>query len=215
MFDEQRLFTGNAAHELQTPIAVCRSRLEMLAGDPALSEAQLEQIGAVMGTLDRLAGLNRTLLLLARIDNHGFPDSTQTDAGEILRRLAEDYSEVYGHRGLRVDILQAAPFLVKMNVALASVLWGNILKNAFAHSPEMGRIEVNISAGEVSVVNSAVGAPLDPVVIFRRFYRGGGEGSAGLGLALVESICRLYGLHVAYDFNEGRHVFSVKNTGKL
>ncbi len=209
MFDEQRLFTGNAAHELQTPIAVCRSRLEMLAGDPTLGEAHLEQIGAVIGTLDRLAGLNRTLLLLARIDNHGFPDSTQTDAGTILRRLAEDYSEVYSHRGIKVDIHEETPFLIEMNTSLASVLWGNILKNAFVHSPESGRIEVNISAGGVSVANSAVGAPLDPVVIFRRFYRSGVEGSVGLGLALVESICRLYGMHIAYDFDEGRHVFAI------
>ena len=212
MFDEQRLFTGNAAHELQTPIAVCRSRLEMLAADPSLSEEQLEQIGAVMGTLDRLAGLNRTLLLLARIDNRGFPDSTETDAGAILRRLAEDYSEVYGHRSLKVDIREESPFHVEMNTALASVLWGNLLKNAFAHSPEMGHIEVKISSRGVSVANSATGGPLDPVVIFRRFYRGGGgEGSAGLGLALVESIGRLYGLSISYDFVEGRHIFSVKN----
>ena len=212
VFNEQRLFTGNASHELQTPIAVCRSRLEMLAADPALTGSQLEQIGAVMGTLDRLASLNRTLLLLARIDNRGFPDSVETDAGTILRRLAEDYSEAYGHRGIRVEVREQLPFRVRMDETLAGVLWGNLLKNAFAHSPadssESGPVEVKISGRRVSVSNPAAAGPLDPVVIFRRFYSGGG-GSAGLGLALVESICRLYDLHIDYDFTDGRHIFTI------
>ncbi len=210
MFDQQRLFTGNAAHELQTPIAVCRGRLEMLASDPSLTEGQLEQIGTAMGTLDRLAALNRTLLMLARIDNGGFPDSVEVDAGGVLRRLVEDYSEVYAHRRLKVDLHQTAPFRVAMNETLAGVLWGNLLKNTFVHTPQGGSIDVKISPREVSVSNSAAAGPLDPVVIFRRFYRAGtGEGSSGLGLALVESICRLYGLRISYDFVEGKHVFSV------
>lgn len=210
MFDQQRLFTGNASHELQTPIAVCRSRLEMLAADPSLGEAQLEQIGAVLGTLDHLAGLNRTLLMLARIDNNGFPDSVPTDPGAIIRRLAGDYSEIYGHRGLAVEVRQKAAPKISMNETLASVLWGNLLKNAFAHSAEGGRITVEISARGVSISNGATGGPLDPVVVFRRFYRAGsGEGSAGLGLALVESICRLYGFGVGYGFGDGRHIFTV------
>ncbi len=210
MFDEQRLFTGNAAHELQTPIAVCRSRLEMLAGDPSLTERQLEQIGAVMGTLDRLAALNRTLLLLAKIDNRGFTDGAEVDATPILRRLAADYSEVYSHRSLSVDVNVRAPFRLTMDETLAGVLWGNLLKNAFVYSLDGGRVEVMISAAEVSVANSAAGGPLDPVVIFRRFYRGGGETGTGLGLALVESICRLYGLRIDYNFAEGRHIFTIK-----
>ncbi len=213
MYDEQRLFTGNAAHELQTPIAVCRSRLELLAGDPSLSEAQLEQIGSVLGTLDRLAGLNRTLLLLARIDNRQFPDSVEVDAGKLIKRLAGDYSEVYGHRDLSVEVREKSALKIRMNETLASVLFNNLLKNAFAYTPERGRIEATITSRGVSVSNPAAGGSLDPVVIFRRFYRGGGstgnEGSAGLGLALVESICRLYGFKISYEFAENRHVFTV------
>jgi signal transduction histidine kinase len=210
MFDEQRLFTGNAAHELQTPIAVCRSRLEMLAGDPTLGEAQLEQVGSVMDTLDRLAGLNRTLLMLTRIDNHGFPDSAPVDAGAVIRRIAGDYSEVYGHRAITINVNEDSHFRPDMNETLAGVLWGNLLKNAFVHTPDGGRIEVSISSREVSISNSAAAGPLDPVVIFRRFYRGADSaGSTGLGLALVESICRLYGMHIAYDFIEGRHIFTI------
>ncbi|MDR2882978.1 MAG: HAMP domain-containing histidine kinase [Alistipes sp.] len=226
MFDEQRLFTGNAAHELQTPIAVCRGRLEMLAGDPSLTELQLEQIGSVMGTLDRLAALNRTLLLLARIDNRGFSGGVPVDATPILSRLAEDYSEVYGHRAITVEVNARATFRPVMDETLAGMLWGNLLKNAFVHSPDGGRVDVTISARGVAISNTATEGPLDPVVIFRRFYRGnahgglagadqaggslGRETGTGLGLALVDSICRLYGLNIDYDYTDGRHTFTIK-----
>ncbi len=210
MFEEQRLFTGNASHELQTPIAVCRARLEMLAGDPSLGESQLEQIGSVIGTLDRLAGLNKTLLLLARIDNKGFPDNGDIDVDEVVQKLTEDYSEIYAHKGLVINIRDEAIPKVRMSETLASVLWGNLLKNAFVHSPEGGAIGVAITLRGVSVSNDAKGGALDPERIFRRFWRdGAGEGSAGLGLALVESICRLYGFRISYSFVTGRHIFTV------
>jgi signal transduction histidine kinase len=150
-------------------------------------------------------------LLLTRIDNRGFDNAVTIDAGAILRRLADDYGEIYSHRHLTVALNEDAPLHLTMNETLAGVLLGNLLKNAFLHSPDGGMIEVRVSARGVSISNSATAGPLDPVVIFRRFYRSGnaGEGSAGLGLALVESICRFYDMHTGYDFADGRHTFSV------
>lgn len=210
MFDEQRLFIGNAAHELQTPVAVCRNRLELLAADPSLGETQLEQIGSVMHTLDHLSRLNRTLLLLTKIENRQFPDSADIDIAALVRKLAGDYDEVYAYRGVRAEVREEGRPVVRMNETLASVLLNNLVKNAFIYSPEGGAVEVVVADSSVSVSNSATGGPLDPAVVFRRFYRGGNrEGSAGLGLALVESVCRMYGLSVSYDYREGRHVFVV------
>ncbi len=210
MFEEQRLFTGNASHELQTPIAVCRARLEMLAGDPSLGEEQVEQIASVLGTLDRLAGLNKTLLLLARIDNKSFTDNGDIDVDSLVQKLLEDYSEIYAHKNLVMDLREEAIPKVRMSETLASVLWGNLLKNAFVHSPEGGTIGVAITLRGVAVSNAAKGGALDPELIFRRFWRdGASEGTAGLGLSLVESICRLYGFGVSYGFADGRHIFTV------
>ena len=210
MFDEQRLFIGNAAHELQTPVAVCRGRLEMLAADPSTGEAQLEQIGSVLHTLDHLSRLNKTLLLLTKIENRQFPDSTDINLNRLAEKLAEDYNEVYSYRGVRADVREEGSLTASMNETLASVLLNNLLKNAFVYSPEGGTVAVTVGAGSISVSNAATGGPLDPGVVFRRFYRGENrEGSAGLGLALVDGICRLYGLTVSYDFREVRHIFTV------
>ncbi len=210
MFDEQRLFIGNAAHELQTPVAVCRGRLELLAADPSLGEAQLEQIGSALHTLDHLSRLNKTLLLLTKIENRQFPDSTDIDVNGLVRKLAWDYDEVYAWRGVKAVVREEGKITARMNETLASVLLSNLLKNAFVYSPDGGTVAVKVNGSTVSVLNAAAGGPLDPGVIFRRFYRGENrDGSAGLGLALVESVCRLYGLTISYDFAEGRHVFTV------
>ncbi len=210
MFDEQRIFIGNAAHELQTPVAVCRGRLELLAADPSLGEAQLEKIGSVMHTLDHLSRLNRTLLLLTKIENRQFPDNADIDINGLVRRLIWDYDEVYAYRSLKARLRDEGRLTARMNETLASVLLNNLIKNAFIYSPEGGTVAVTVTGGSVSVSNAVTGGPLDPAVIFRRFYRGENrEGSAGLGLALVESICRLYGLAVSYDFADGRHIFTV------
>jgi signal transduction histidine kinase len=188
----------------------------MLAGDGSLTEGQLEQIGGVIGALDRLTTLNRTLLLLARIDNRGFPESELVDAGPVLRRIAEDCSEVWSHRELRVEIREKGLFRVEMNDTLAGVLWGNLVKNAFRHSPSGGRISIDISPRGVSVANDDTGGgPLDGELVFRRFWRGAAgegreEGGAGLGLSLVEAICRIYGLAVSYEYSGGRHIFSIR-----
>ena len=70
LFERQKQFIGNASHEMQTPLAICRNRLEMLVDDgSALTEAQLGEILKVQGTLDYLVRLNRSLLLLSKIEN--------------------------------------------------------------------------------------------------------------------------------------------------
>ena len=105
LFDRQKQFIGNASHEMQTPLAVCRNRLEMLVGDgSALSEEQLGEIMKVQRTLDYLVRLNRSLLLLSKIENGQFPETEQVDFNALVRRTAEDMSEIYAGRGMRLSL---------------------------------------------------------------------------------------------------------------
>jgi signal transduction histidine kinase len=210
VYREQSAFIGNAAHELQTPIAVCQNRLEMLADDPSLGETQLEQLLAVRRTLGHMSCLNRNLLLLSRIDNGQIGEAEDVDAGGLAARLLDDYSEIYGSKGIEVVIRRSGQLVLRMNETLASVLIGNLLKNAFVHTPADGRIEVDVSGDSFVVRNTAVGGALDGGVVFRRFYKeSAGEGSSGLGLALAQSVSRAYGFVITYTFENGMHLFSV------
>ena len=210
MYEEQRSFIGNASHEMQTPIAVGKNRLEILADDPSLTEEQLGAVLEVGRTLDHLSRLNRTLLLLTRIENRQIPEISSVDVGRLVEKLTADCSEVYASREISVETHQEASLKVVMNESLASTLFGNLIKNAFLHAPEGGTILIAISARAFSIVNTAEDGPLDRQLIFRRFWQGGKRpGSTGLGLSLAESICRLYDMRIAYDFCDGMHRFTV------
>ena len=210
MYEEQQSFIGNASHEMQTPIAICQNRLEMLSNDPTLTEEQLSEVIKTRQSLDHLSKLNRTLLLLTRIENRQFPESVQIDLNRLIGTLATDYSEVYAGRRIEFRIREEAQLGINMNESLASVLFSNLLKNAFIHTPSGGLVEVVISKTGISVANTAEGKALDDKQIFRRFYQNNKTpGSMGLGLALVDSICRIYGLTIRYDYSEGHHRFTV------
>ena len=211
-FERQKQFIGNASHEMQTPLAVCRNRLEMLVDDArTLTPEQLAEIASVQRTLGRLVRLNRTLLLLTKIDNGQFPESSEVDVGAQVRTTAEELGDIYAYRGVTLRLAEETTLIVRMNPSLAESLVANLLKNAFVHGDANGTVDVRVAGRSLEVTNDGAAGPLDGARIFDRFYRATEkEGSSGLGLALVEAVCRLYGLRVSYDYVAGRHRFTVQ-----
>ena len=213
LYEQQKLFIGNASHEMQTPLAICRNRLEMLMEEGNLSEKQLEELIKTHETLERLTRLNRSLLLLCKIENRQFSDVKDICYNHLLEQYLEDYKEVYAYRGVSVEVITEGEFTVMMSESLASVLLTNLLKNAFVHVTEGGVIRILFTAESMVVANSGE-QPLDGERIFERFYQGHKkEGSTGLGLALAESVCKSSGLDIRYEFTEGMHRFTVSCSG--
>lgn len=213
LYEQQKLFIGNASHEMQTPLAICRNRLEMLMEEGNLSEKQLEELIKTHETLERLTRLNRSLLLLCKIENRQFSDVKDICYNHLLEQYLEDYKEVYAYRGVSVEVITEGEFTVMMSESLASVLLTNLLKNAFVHVTEGGVIRILFTTEAMVVANSGE-QPLDSERIFERFYQGHKkEGSTGLGLALAESICKSSGLDIRYEFTEGMHRFTVSRSG--
>lgn len=211
MYEQQSLFIGHASHELQTPVAICQNRLEMLADDPTLTEKQLAEILKTRQMLEHISRLNRTLLLLTKVENRQFPDSTDININILLKKLSADFGEAYEYKKIELLMEEKADLHVCMNESLASVLFSNLLKNAYIHNLHGGKVEVFVTSEGVDISNTATGGALNPDYIFQRFYREQGKDtSAGLGLSLAESICRLYNLDITYSFANGMHHFRVK-----
>lgn len=209
LYEQQKLFIGNASHEMQTPLAICRNRLEMLMEDETLTEKQLNELMKTHHTLENLTRMNKSLLLLCKIENGQFVESKQVCMEELLHRYLEDYQEVYAYRDIRVSEEIVAPFCVEMNESLALVLVTNLLKNAFVHNVEGGMLHITVTSDSFAVSNTG-GEPLDEKRIFERFYQGQKkEGSTGLGLALVDSICKAAHLSVQYVYEGGLHTFRI------
>jgi signal transduction histidine kinase len=211
MFEQQKLFIGNASHELQTPLAVCQNRLEMLLEDETLSEHQMGEIIKTCQTLEYVSKLNKSLLLLSKIDNSQFTDFKEVNLGEVLHRYVEDYQDVYSYRGITLDMQEQGTFRLMMNETLAVVLMTNLLKNAFVHNKDKGRILIEITSSGIRFGNTGDGVALDGKRIFERFYQGNKkkEGSTGLGLAIVDAICRQCGLQIRYRFADPMHWFEI------
>jgi|GEM_PF-661047 len=104
LFEQQKRFIGNASHELQTPLAICRNRLEMMMEDESVSERQLEELAKTHHTLEHITKLNKSLLLLSKIENEQFPETRPVCLNDILTRYLEDYKEVYDYRDITVEV---------------------------------------------------------------------------------------------------------------
>ena len=207
--EQQKQFIGNASHELQTPLAVLGSRIEWLLDKTEPNEMQAEELLKMQRSLNHIVRLNKTLLLLTKIENGQFPESRPIALGSFIEEQAELYNEIYADRGLSCETDIQEDFTVEMNESLASTLTNNLLKNAFVHSEPGRKIGIIVRPRKLSVSNDGA-QPLDADRIFDRFFQGEKkEGSTGLGLALVKAVCKYYHLGLEYRFDNGRHCFSV------
>lgn len=209
LFEQQKTFIGNASHEMQTPLAICRNRLEMLMEDETLTEHQLNELIKTHQTLENLTRMNRSLLLLCKIENGQFADTRSVCLNDILAHYLDDYKEVYAYRNITVTVTTDSSFCVEMNDSLVSVLVTNLLKNSFVHNIDGGFIYIKITANTFEISNTGE-KPLDRERIFERFYQGQKKGGpTGLGLALVDSICKANHLTIDYTYVENRHIFTI------
>lgn len=210
LFERQSQFIGNASHELQTPLAIIGNRVEWLLDSPSITEEEAGELFKIQKTLSRAVRLNKTLLLLTKIDNGQFPESVEVDIVTALEEGVESYGDVYAAREVNFTHNLPAELKVTMNESLASTLISNLVKNAYVHTPQGGDAHIEIIGRTLRVSNTG-GEPLDKEHIFERFYQAARkEGSTGLGLALVAAVCRYYNLRLEYFFADGKHNFEVE-----
>lgn len=210
-YEERKIFIGNASHELQTPLAACSNRIEIMLDRTDLNADVAEELVKLHRSLQHLIRLNKTLLLLSKIENGQFPDVTDVDFSQLVADAVELNEEVYSHKSLDVDVKENGRFVCSINEQMASVLVNNLVKNAFVYTVPGEKLKITIEADGFTIANSGE-TPLDRNGLFRRFYQPSGrrEGSTGLGLALAHSVCVRNGLEISYDFSEKMHIFSIK-----
>lgn len=212
LYEQQKVFVGNASHEMQTPIAVCQNRIEMLLEEEELNEQQMGELLKINHTLGRLSRLNKSLLLLCKIENGQYNQLQKQNLAKLLQALIPDYEAVYAAMEIRVEVKTQSTFDVMMDESLAVTLLSNLMKNAFVHNIPHGCIQVIINSRSLVVRNTGILQALDSERIFQRFYHAADkQNSTGLGLALVEAICKRNALSVTYSYEEGFHSFELKH----
>lgn len=210
-FQAQKEFTENAAHELQTPLAVFHSKLDMLLQDTSLTEKQATIIQQLYEAISKLSRLNKNLLLLAKIENNQFTEKEKISianlVNEVLPYFAEQAEEKQIH--IKSDIQQ--DIHIEAVAGLTEILVNNLLLNAISHNIHNGSIHIQIRDNVLSISNTGSDESLQAAKLFKRFSKGSANPeSNGLGLAIVRKIADVNGWTVNYTYCEKYHTFSVK-----
>lgn len=215
-YEEQKQFIENASHELQTPLAIVRGKVELLAESDSLTEQQMKELDEIYATLGRAVKLNKSLLLLSRIENGQYTESEDVSVDEILDNLLPDLMDIYEHKQVRLLRKQGEhPFIIRCNHSLAQILVSNLVKNALLHNEEEGELQILTTPVSLTIKNTG-DTPLDGEKLFRRFYHSvdGKKESTGLGLAIARSIARISALKLTYEWQDGMHCFLLVKENK-
>lgn len=164
----QKEFTENASHELQTPLAVSRSKLDILLQQPDLTENQAVIVQDLYQMTDRLSHLNRNLLLLAKMENSQFSREDSFDVVAVLNELLPCLENLASGLTVRKDI-QVSKLCLKANKSLFESLVNSLIVNAVRHNRPDGEIRVTMTSDSLSVSNTSNEPALDPATIFTRF----------------------------------------------
>lgn len=182
----------------------------MMLDDGQLTEAQMGDVVKTLHTLKTLARTNRSLLLLCKIDNGQFTKTKHISMAATIGRLLPDMEMIYANKNIKVEMNVEADMTAEMDESLATTLAANLLKNAFTHGNDGGRIRICLKARAMTIANTGGDRPLDGEKIFERFYHSADKASStGLGLSIAQAICRLYGMDILYIYENGMHVFEV------
>lgn len=217
VYEEQKQFIENASHELQTPLAIVRGKVELLAESEGMTEQQMEQLDEIYATLGRAVKLNKSLLLLSRIENGQYTEMEDVSVDEILDELLPDLMDIYEHKQVRlIRKREEQPFIIRCNHSLAQILVSNLVKNSLLHNREGGELQVLTTPTSLVIKNTG-DVPLDGEKLFRRFYHGmdGKKDSTGLGLAIARSIALSSSLKLTYEWQDGMHTFRLVKESKI
>jgi signal transduction histidine kinase len=209
-------FTENASHEIQTPLAIIKSKLEMVLQDKTLNDQQNQRIHTAFESANRLSKLNEALLLLSKIENHQFVDLSEIDVCKLIQSRFEYLEELFALKQIELTVLLETKVTFNMNSLLADILINNLLSNALRHNIEKGKIIVLSENQKITISNTGKEDEIDVSRLFRRFAKQTtASGSNGLGLAIAYEICKNHNLELDYRYSNKMHCMTIKQKSQI
>ena len=209
-FNNLKEFTENASHEMQTPLAIMQTKSEILLQSDNLDKNQVSQIKAIYQSVQRLSKLNKTLLLLSKIENRQFKDLENIHINNVIERHLEIFDDFIDNKSLLVEMKSTMDVEIKANPLLFDMVISNLISNAIKHNMEGGQILIQTTDLFISVSNSGEAPRMASASLFERFKKESrASNSFGLGLAIVKKICDNYNWNITHSYVEDQHSISI------
>lgn len=210
IYKSQREFVENAAHELQTPLALFQAKIDTLSQSANISKEDSALLGSIHNDIGRLNRLNKNLLLLSKIENDNYQDKQVIVVNEFLKRNIDFFIEQAKSKNLTLFAELNETISITSNPALVEVLINNLFLNAIRHNIKDGKISVTIADRSLTFQNTGPGKSLDREKLFNRFSKSDSSSRGnGLGLAIVKKIVEMNAWKLQYHFEDNLHNFKV------
>ncbi|SIP92371.1 Signal transduction histidine kinase [Chryseobacterium sp. RU37D] len=216
VFHQQKQFIENASHELQTPLAIVINKIDLMIQNEDLEEKSVNTFVEVKNDLRRMVAVNKSLLMLSKIENSQFNKVQTVNFNEMINALLKEYEDFIEFKNIKVNVSEEEDLISDFNPDLANVLLSNLLKNAVKYNHQNGNINIIIEKDRMIFQNSGSVKALDREKIFNRFYKQSSDHtSSGLGLSIIMSIIKQYqAWAISYEFENEMHNFILSKKQK-
>lgn len=209
-YESLKKFSEDASHELQTPLAVIRAKIESLINNEDLSLSQTEKLKDINTAVNKLTRINKGLILLTKIENQQYQEVEKINVNELLQEKVLYFEELVVAKNLEFRIENRGKWELNSNRMLLDLLFNNLIGNALNYSPGGSTIQLVLDYGKFEISNPGENAINDENRLFERFYKGNNSSSVGLGLAIVDQICKISHMSLSYNFEDKQHIFTVR-----
>jgi two-component system sensor histidine kinase ArlS len=211
IYRSQREFIENAAHELQTPLAVFQAKIDSFVQSGSFTEKQYQDLSSINDTIARLTRLNKNLLLLSKIENDNFSEKETISIKEIIEKNSAFFTEQAAAKNLSINLDLQENKLVQSNPVLAEILISNLFLNAIKHNKTNGVLQVKLGDNSLVFSNSGQSQALTTDKLFNRFSKSNpSDHGNGLGLAIIKKIADGNNWTISYSFENLLHTFKVR-----
>lgn len=208
-FNIQKEFSENASHEIQTPLAIVRNKLEVLM-QSSLKKEQIELINSVMVAINRLSKLNEALIILSKIENRQFHNVASINVAEVIDRIIDGLDELLKLKSISIVTNYVELPSITMNPYLCEILLENLILNSVKHNIVGGKINISLGNNALGITNTGELSEVKAERLFQRFVKSKTNSqSLGLGLSIVKAVCETYLFQIKYAVEESMHTVTV------
>lgn len=210
IYNNQREFIENAAHELQTPLAVFQAKIDTIIQSSDFTNEQYKMLSSLNDGVSRLNRLNKNLLLLSKMENDSYGDKQIIILNDVIGKQFDFFMEQAKAKNLTIKTVLNETVALQSNPVLAEILISNLFLNAIKHNITDGQIVITLSNNALIFTNAGQKTPLVTDKLFNRFSKSNpSEQGNGLGLAIIKKIADLNNWTISYKFINNLHFFSI------